>query len=92
MKAYRFSWYGHIMRRDPGNVTRVVLDKDTLGPTLGGRPRISWMNNIRREERYENVWSRRPNEGRQECVVKDGGNGRHTLVYKTQYEKVTRIE
>ena len=32
--------------------------------------------------------SRRPNDGRQEGVVKDGGNSRHTLVYKTQDEKV----
>ena len=29
-----------------------------------------------------------PNDGRQEGVVKDGGNSRHTLVYKTQDEKV----
>ena len=34
-----------------------------------------------------NILPRRPNGGRQEGVVKDGGNGRHTLVYKTQGEK-----
>ena len=36
------------------------------------------------QERYENIWHRRPNEGRQEGVDKDGG--RDTLVYKTQRE------
>ena len=30
-----------------------------------------------------------PNDGRQEGVVKDGGNGRHTLVYKMHGEKKT---
>ena len=24
------------------------------------------------------LWLRRPNDGRQECVVKNGSNGRHT--------------
>ena len=37
------------------------------------------------QERYENI---RRTDGRQEGVVKDGGNGRHTLVYKTHSEKM----
>ena len=44
------------------------------------------------QERYENIWPRQPNDGRQEGVVKDGGNGRHTLVYKTQGEKVITLQ
>ena len=45
----------------------------------GKRPRCrltsdGWMDNIRR---YENIWHRRPNYGRQGDVVKDGGNVQH---------------
>ena len=32
------------------------------------------------------------NDGRQEGVVKDGGNGRDTLVYKTQGEKTVKTQ
>ena len=38
------------------------------------------------QERYENIRPRRPNDERQEGVVKDGGNGRLTLVNKTRGE------
>ena len=38
------------------------------------------------QERYENIWSRRPNDGKQEGMANDGDNGRHTLVYKSQGE------
>ena len=40
----------------------------------------------------ENMWPGQPNDGRQEGVVKDGGKGRHTLVYKTQGEKVKPVD
>ena len=43
------------------------------------------------QERYENIWHRRQNDGRQEDVVKYGGKCRHTLVYQTQGEKATRL-
>ena len=45
------------------------------------------------QERYENTRPRRPNDGRQEGVAKDGGNGRHMLVllYKTQGENTLAI-
>ena len=42
-------------------------------------PRFRWMENIRR---YQNIWPRRPIDGRQEDVVKDGGNGRHMLSFR----------
>ena len=32
-------------------------------------------------------WPRRPSDGRQEGVVKDGGNSQHTLVYNTEVGK-----
>ena len=47
------------------------------------------MDSIRRD--MKTLWPRRPNDGRQEGVVKDGGNGRHTLVYKTQGEKKLKV-
>ena len=30
------------------------------------------------QEKHETTWPRRPNDGRQEGVVNDGGKGRHT--------------
>ena len=84
----QLSWYGHIRQRDTEYITRMVLDKDIPGKRPRGRLRIRWMDSTRR---IEIIWPRRPNDGRQEGVVKDGGNGRHKLVYKTQGEKVRRF-
>ena len=40
----------------------------------------------RYQETYGRIWPRRPNDGRQEGLVNDRGNGRHLLVYETQGE------
>ena len=45
----RLSWYGHIKRRKPEDVTRTVLDMEIPGKRPRGRPRIRWMDNIRRD-------------------------------------------
>ena len=42
------SWYGHIRRREPGDITGMVLDEDIPGKRLRGLPRIRWMDNIGR--------------------------------------------
>ena len=46
----RLSWYGHIRRRDTEDITRMVLETtDIPGKRPRGRPRIRWMDNIRRD-------------------------------------------
>ena len=77
-----------LKRRKPEDMTRTVLDMEIPGGKIPrGRPRIRWMDNIRRDV-YETTWPRWIYDSRQECVVNDGGKGRHTIVYKTQGEKV----
>ena len=39
----RLGLYGHIRRREPEDITRMVLDK---GKRPRGKPRIRWMDNI----------------------------------------------
>ena len=41
----RLSWYGHIKRRKPEDMTITVLDMERPR----GGPRIRWMDNIRRD-------------------------------------------
>ena len=83
---WHLSWYGHIRQRGP--ITRIVLDKGVPGKRLRGWSRIKWMDIIKRDMK---TYDLDIYDGRQEGVVKDGGNGRHTLVYKTQCEKVITL-
>ena len=63
------------------DITIKVLDKDVglPGKKPRGGIRIRWIDNRPiRIDMNTLVWLSRPNDGRQECVVKDGSNGRHT--------------
>ena len=61
------------------DITIKVLDKDVPGKESRGGLRIRWIDNRPiRIDMKTLLWPRRPNDGRQECVVKDGSNGRHT--------------
>ena len=51
----RLSWYGHIKRRKPEDMTRTVLDMEIPGKRPRGRPRIRWMDNIRRDMRLHGL-------------------------------------
>ena len=51
----RLSWYGHIKRRKPEYMTRTVLDMEIPGKRPRGRPRIRWMDNIRRDMRLHGL-------------------------------------
>ena len=65
----RLSWYGHIRRRDAGDITIMVRDKAiTLKET---HRQAQHQMDGQYQEIYENIWPRRPNDGRQEGVVKD---------------------
>ncbi len=55
------------------DITIKVLENDVPGK----KPR--WIDNRPSSIDMQTLlWLRRPNDGRQECVVKDGSNGRHT--------------
>ena len=51
----RLSWDGHIKRRTPEDMTRTVLDMEIPGKRPRGRPRIRWMDNIRRDMRLHGL-------------------------------------
>ena len=51
----RLSWYGHIKRRKPEDMTRTVLGMEMPGKRPRGRPRIRWMDNIRRDMRLHGL-------------------------------------
>ena len=51
----RLSWYGHIKRRTPEDMTITVLDMEIPGKRSRGRPRIRWMDNIRRDMRLHGL-------------------------------------
>ena len=66
------------LERDPEDITRMELDRLYLERDPEDRPHIVWMDNIRRAN----------NDGRHEGVVKYGGHGRHTLVYRIQCDQI----
>ena len=43
----RFSWYGHVMRRDEMNVAKHVTPMKVGGKRPRGRPRLRWMDRVR---------------------------------------------
>ena len=51
----RLSWYVHIKRRKPEDMTRTVLDMEIPGNRPRGRPRIRWMDNIRGDMRLHGL-------------------------------------
>ena len=79
----RVSWYEQIWRGDRGDITRMVLDKTRKETQKQALHQMDGQY----KGRNENIWPSRSNDRRHEDVVKDGGNGRHTLVYKTQGAK-----
>ena len=62
-------------------VSRMVLDK-----VYGKRPRGRHY-----QERYENIWTTRPNDGRKEGVVKDGATVDTRIHATIQGEKMRRV-
>ena len=45
----RLRWYGHVRRRDDSHMTRTVLDMEVEGVRPRGRPKLRYMDTIRRD-------------------------------------------
>ena len=45
----RLRWYGHVSRRYDSHITRTVLDMVVEGVRPGGRPKLCYMDTIRRD-------------------------------------------
>ena len=42
-------WYGHVRRRDESHITRTLLDMEVEGVRSRGRPKLRYMDTIRRD-------------------------------------------
>ena len=43
-----YIWYGHVRRRDDSHITKKVLDMEVEGVRPRGRPKLRYMDTIRR--------------------------------------------
>ena len=48
-KANSVRWYGHVLRREEGNVLRRALDLEVDGRRKRGRPRRTWKKQVEEE-------------------------------------------
>ena len=39
-------WYGHVLRREEGNILKETLNFKTIGRGKGGRPKASWKKQV----------------------------------------------
>ena len=50
-KANGVRWYGHVLRRDDGNVLRKALEFEVRGKRKRGQPRKTWKMQVEKESR-----------------------------------------
>ena len=48
-KASATRWYGHVLRREEGNILREALDFKVDGPRRRGRPKCTWKRKVEEE-------------------------------------------
>ena len=48
-KANAVRWYGHVLRREDGNILRKALDLEVMGKRRRGRPKSTWKRKVEEE-------------------------------------------
>ena len=48
-KANAVRWYGHVLRREDGNILRKALDLEVMGKRRRGRPKGTWKRKVEEE-------------------------------------------
>ena len=62
-KANGVRWYGHVLRRDEGQVLRKALEFEVKGKRKRGRPNNTWKTQVEKESKSvglekEDAWHR----------------------------------
>ena len=55
LRTRRLGWYGHVRRREEGEVLATIRDWTVEGRRPRGRPRKTWMDNVREDMRVLNI-------------------------------------
>ena len=55
VKESRLRWYGHLRRRPEDHPTRRMMELDPPGPRKRGRPKLRWLDCVRRDMRMMNL-------------------------------------
>ena len=55
MRTRRLRWYGHVRRREEGEPLATVRDWEVQGRRPRGRPRKTWMDNVKEDMRMLNL-------------------------------------
>ena len=48
-RASAVRWYGHVLRREEGNILRNALDFEVVGRRKRGRPKSTWKKKVQEE-------------------------------------------
>jgi hypothetical protein len=51
IKKRKWKWIGHIIRKDPNAVERIVLDWNPQGTRKRGRPKKTWKRSVVEREK-----------------------------------------
>ena len=66
IKRRRWRWIGHVLRKEPGDITRAALHWTPEGKRKRGRPKNTWRRTAERDEDHTWGISRKLAQNRQE--------------------------
>ena len=81
----RLRWYGHVRRRDESHTTRTVLDMVVEGVSPRGRPKLRYMDTIKR---HQKEWADRRQHSRSQELEIGSVQGDPSTWKNLQGEKV----